>query len=428
MMLCLPAAPIWSLGKRKLWGPRPTSPPTPHLWGDRRKNCLFERARSTMVELKDCYFAQLQFCAEHYVPGLDTFGQILTCVSLVSIALGVLLIGVSTLHRETKAKLLNARAAPPIFVFSQFEWFVVLFTISNTISGVALAIASFAGTSSTVFLSLMGLRSLLVFVATLVFVDIVLRSVDLQTPFIRRLRTRFLPSLVIPVLGTFAFTVYQARYSDYSHAHADEEPWLVDRYHHIMAASSVLYILCWLLMLVLVLVGRHAYSQQLFLLMRPTFRSAVVRKRPSFRFYEERKWGLRAVSDGAGGGGARGEAELEALLDAVEAANYALNWFAAAIGLFVVYNVAYSLMVLLYSGAPPMFWYLTMFVNFASPFVISIPLFLFFFLRMTRKLFRLVREDARQRGQIAVGVGPPAASSDDGPVPANQLPVMHVGP
>ncbi|KAI9328985.1 hypothetical protein DFJ73DRAFT_902639, partial [Zopfochytrium polystomum] len=358
------------------------------------------------------YYAQLRFCADHYAPGLDTFGQILACICYVSIAMGVLLVVLQKLLQKTRSRLDDAQSTIPIFSFSQFEWFIILYTVSNIFSGIAMTLASFFDTSSTVFLSLLAIRSFLVYTASLLFVNIVLRSAGVQTPFLKNLRTRFLPSLTIPAAVTLAFTLFQGYYSDYAHFSGD--PAAPARYRAVVAVADALYVVCWVSVLVLVLVTRHAFARQLRTLVEAVeLRAKSVspearRQAAGSRLY-------RGQGGGGGGGGGGGEPSqadesdrrnargggiggvegdggsggTAALVEAVRAAVVALNWLSAGIAFFLAYAVVFSLTVTLFVGSPLVTVFLTTFVYFGTPYLLSIPLFGFFLYRVIRQLHSL---------------------------------------
>ncbi|KAI9364343.1 hypothetical protein DFJ73DRAFT_772626 [Zopfochytrium polystomum] len=330
--------------------------------------------------------------------------------------------------------------------FSQFEWFVILFVASNFITAVALALASFVGTTSTVFLSLIGIRSFLVYAASLHFVRIVLRSSTPPTASRtaagpsaswrrrRRLHLIWLASLLLPVSAATAFTFYQARQSDdvrhaaeaavaaatASSTPANAEAAQADadaaqaRYVTTSTVGLALWAACWAALLVMVAVARTGFAAEA--------RDAAARAAAAAQY--EMWWvgrgpaaaaaasappaphhasaAIGAVAPavtaappssplsptaavGVGGGGADDRAAL-AVVAAVRTAVSALDWIAVAIGVFVGYTALYTLIVSFFVGTPPVTWFLTVFVNFCSPPFFSFPIFGFFIYRIAGQL------------------------------------------
>ncbi|KAJ3091303.1 hypothetical protein HDU96_003104 [Phlyctochytrium bullatum] len=201
--------------------------------------------------------------------------------------------------------------------------------------------------------------------------------------------------------------------------------------------------LCFILLTIFVIVARHTFSRYL----RDAVLPEVEKERAAAEAAGEEpsggSWGGRGSSDnnrrksslgvGAsfGGGSSSGKKRFRskstAIANALKAGIATLSWLATGLVVFVLYSGIFAAAVL-FVGYPDAMYFVTLFVNWSTPFFFGFIIFLIILVRTIRQL-RDFKEDhatlhlstSSQTSQTHSGIAPPPLSPLS-PVPVSSFP------
>ncbi|KAJ3118460.1 hypothetical protein HDU96_001627 [Phlyctochytrium bullatum] len=342
-----------------------------------------------------CYYAQVAFCGKNNIKGFDTYGRILAIWCWVTVFMGVLSILLSIRLRYAKAILNaarhsansasspsghpapltpshpNARAAAISAGFSarlnQFEWFLLLYTVSAVLGALALTLSAWVNVSSKVFYGLMGPRNVLVYLALIVYVDMVLQANTYRDKFLDRIRRIYLRLLVLPITVVFGMFIYQGYLSDLVHYGRPElsrsdpnylppDDEATDRqFTRVQFINTILWLLSFIALTAFVIISRISFSRYLRNIVEPELERERSRAAPTPSTSAPGKQPPRQP-----------RSATRDLAQTLRSAILTMKWTAVALVAFLLYSLFFAMTVLWLGNSTPIY-YATLFVNWFTP-------------------------------------------------------------
>ncbi|KAJ3116111.1 hypothetical protein HDU96_010405 [Phlyctochytrium bullatum] len=352
----------------------------------------------------DCYYSQARDCGLNKIPGFDVYARILASLCWVSTLLGILAIFVSVQLRRVKAMLTAVRQqlnthpdattskhnystrprslaatlphTPRLSpILNQFEVFLLIFTLSTILGALSLTLSAWVDLSSKAFYGMIGPRNVLVYIAIMVYVDMVLQANTFRDSFLDRLRTLYLRLLLLPISIVFGLFIYQGILSDEVHYGNPErgippnDAATVTLFGRVSFINTVLWLMSFLVLCIFVLIGRRSFSTYLTTVVEPALErettAAASVSTPT----------AAKPSSSTGGGRSRpARSATRELASTLRSALWTMKWIATGLAIFLIYSVFYAIVVA-YLGSPDPVYWVTLLINFWAPTGFGIVLF-----------------------------------------------------
>ncbi|KAJ3208409.1 hypothetical protein HDU67_006768 [Dinochytrium kinnereticum] len=329
----------------------------------------------------------------------------------ISLVLGVVDVVLSLWLKQSKAAA-RGGPVPGVLELSKFEYFLLCFTAVSMLSSVAMTLSTFVNITSKLFYALMGVRNIVMFIAVMIYVDMVLSTNSFQNRFLEKLRTVYLRLLLIPLAITFSVFIYQGYMSDQFH-YVDSSKQAEAQFNIITAVGIVTWQLCFVLLLIFVILARRTFSRYLNDVILPEIEKektsvgwhsqsgndseGLSASRGSGNGYSHgrRKYSSGMPSSGGGSSGKKFKSKSTAIASALRSGITTLRWIGLGLTLFILYSVFFAAAVL-YVGTPNVVYFLTLFVNWCTPYFFGFIIFIVVFVRTVgqiRELNENLRED-----------------------------------
>ncbi|KAJ3118445.1 hypothetical protein HDU96_001612 [Phlyctochytrium bullatum] len=221
-----------------------------------------------------CYYAQALRCGREKIAGFDIYAQVLALTAWLSVIMGCLALFLSIKLRQVRSSRGSEKKPLSIIAgFAQFEWFLFCYTLACLLNSVGLSLTAFVNTLSVVLYVLIGVRTGLVVLAFSIYIDLGLRTTTTMIdPAIERLRTLYLRLIAIPTVAAVTSFIYQGYLSDLTRQGGpDYGPGsaIYALFYRMITASNVLFYLVFLLLDLLVIVGKIRFSRCLSDMVEP---------------------------------------------------------------------------------------------------------------------------------------------------------------
>ncbi|KAJ3104642.1 hypothetical protein HDU97_009033 [Phlyctochytrium planicorne] len=322
-----------------------------------------------------CYYSQILDCKDK-IPGFLLYGQIFTALAWLSFLFGIVDIFLSMSVKRAKAEM-RGQNLPGWFDFSKFEYFMLCFTIVGLLSGIGMSFV------------IMGTRNVLMFIAVMIYVDMVLATSSFQSKSLERIRTLYLNLLYIPLAGTLGLFLYQGHLSDHFHYVDPSEKF--EKYFNLIAAVGiVVWQLCFVLLLIFVIIARRTFSGYLNDVVLPEI--AKEKSQAGWSSVGDSKTGSsngrgRSFLQSSGrkssrsvSGGKKFKSKSTEIAAALNSGIATLRSIGAGLTIFIIYSLAFTFLIL-YVGTPNIVYFFTLFVNWCTPFFFGLVIFLVIFHR-----------------------------------------------
>ncbi|KAJ3220157.1 hypothetical protein HDU67_005481 [Dinochytrium kinnereticum] len=266
-----------------------------------------------------------------------------------------------------------------------------------------MTLSTFVNITSKLFYGLMGVRNIIMFIAVMIYVDMVLSTNSFQNSFLERLRTLYLRLLFIPLALTFGVFIYQGYMSDNFH-YVDNSKRAEATFNIITAVGIITWQLCFVLLLIFVILARRTFSRYLIDVILPE----IEKERASAGWHSQSGGDSDgpSASKGSGNGlsnqnrkfssglpssswdgssGKKFRSKSTAIAAALQSGITTLRWIGLGVMLFIMYSVFFAAAVL-YIGTPNIVYFFTLFVNWCTPFFFGLIIFIVVFFRTINQI------------------------------------------
>ncbi|KAJ3103270.1 hypothetical protein HDU97_010259 [Phlyctochytrium planicorne] len=382
-----------------------------------------------------CYYSQILDCKDR-IPGfllygkpdrinvirqltiLRKTGQIFTALAWLSFLFGIVDIVLSMGVKRAKAEM-RGQNLPGWFEFSKFEYFMLCFTIVGLLSGIGMSLSVFVNVTSQLFYVIMGTRNVIMFIAVMIYVDMVLATSSFQSKSLERIRTLYLNLLYIPLAGVLGLFLYQGHLSDHFHYVDPSEKF--EKYFNLIAAIGiVIWQLCFVLLLIFVIIARRTFSGYLNDVVLPEI--AKEKSQAGWSSVGDSKTGSsngrgRSFLQSSGrkssrsvSGGKKFKSKSTEIAAALNSGIATLRSIGAGLTIFIIYSLAFTFLIL-YVGTPNIVYFFTLFVNWCTPFFFGLVIFLVIFHRSISQIRDIHEERSDQWGSQNEDTGVNSQSS-----------------
>ncbi|KAI8835570.1 hypothetical protein BC829DRAFT_493558 [Chytridium lagenaria] len=207
----------------------------------------------------ECYYSQIKDC--EMVSGWRETATVLLWINWCTFFLGISTTLLSVYVRRKRAEVRNT-SLPKYHQLSQFEVFLALMAVSSLLNATALSLSVYVSIRTLLLHSLSGLGAFILYVAALLFVNMVLKSNSLQNRTIRIIRTVFLPMLLLPITSVVALFIYQGYYSDYFQFEEHTKT-VRSRFTLIVSACAGLWLIAFIALDIVLIVARNSFAVHL---------------------------------------------------------------------------------------------------------------------------------------------------------------------
>ncbi|KAJ3105475.1 hypothetical protein HDU97_008091 [Phlyctochytrium planicorne] len=338
-----------------------------------------------------CYYSQIKDCK--IVPGWRETTIILSWVDWCSVFLGFTTLVMTSYVRRRRA-FVRSETIPAFYKLSQYEIFLLLLSIACFFNASALSLSAYVSIRTVLMHSLAGISAWLIYVATIVFVNMVLKSSSQQVKVIRLLKKYFVPSLMIPITVTVAAFIYQGLYSDYTQ-YEDKSDEAKSKFNLIVIVVSLGWLITFVALLVVVIVARQSFASHL----KAVMSSPMARLMSgSGRQSGDERSGQRSVTNASSKNGERSMSSSAApalvaskqaeVILALQNAVSTLTWIVIGVVILMLFSLFYAASGFLIQSAN-FVYYSTLLVSYCTPFLISLFIFIFNLMNTTKQMMNV---------------------------------------
>ncbi|KAI8833927.1 hypothetical protein BC829DRAFT_493884 [Chytridium lagenaria] len=196
----------------------------------------------------------------------DGVGWKETAAVLLWVNWGTFLLGIAvtllSVYVRRKRAFVRNTTPPQYYQLSQFEVFLALMALSSFLNATALSLSVYVSIRTILLHSLSGLGAFILYVAALLFVNMVLKSNSLQNRTVRLIRTIFLPALILPITSVVGLFIYQGYYSDYFQ-YQEHTKTVHARFMVIVSSCAGLWLVAFIALDIVLIVARNSFAVHL---------------------------------------------------------------------------------------------------------------------------------------------------------------------